>query len=210
MKQFTNLSEFHSQLKVDGKIVIIEHQLIGDETNDNEYEGTITEVGEGYFNYKYKKPSAIIDAGQLYITEIPWTGSHALLRKNELFCAVYHCNSFSGESSTILFKNSNSCYTFALHPDEPSCCPTCKGSGMKHTTISELGKSEKQISISSCYDCEGKPVNAEEGEAIQIHIEELEEMWCSCGGGDAYHVPDRPGVKHHWNCKRCHKLKQVG
>ncbi len=213
MKHFTNLSEFHNNLKVGNKISIIEHQLIGDneisKTDDTHYEGVITEVGEGYFNYRYKKPSAIIDMGQLYITETPWTGSGSLIRRKQTFCSVYHSTTF-GESSTILFKNSNSCYTFALHPDEPSCCPVCKGSGMNYTTISTFGEKEKQISIGVCYDCKGKSVNKKEGKAIQKHIEELEASWCNCGSEDAYYVPDRKGEKHHWNCGCCHKLKQVG
>ena len=210
MKHFTNLAEFISQLKVDSKIAIVEHKLINDKTDDTLYEGVITEVGQGYFFYKYKMPSAIINRSQLLNNaEIPWTGSHALLRKKESFCSIYQSNTY-GKSSTILFKNCDTCYTFALHPDEPSCCPTCKGSGMNYTTISTLGEKEKQITINDCYDCKGKAVNKKEGKAIQKHIEELEALWCDCGEEDAYYVPDRRGQKHHWNCNICHKLKQMG
>ena len=209
MKHFTNSIEFTQQLKLGAKIAIIEHKLIGDKTDDIRYDGTITDISDGYFSYRYSTGSAIITKTQWLQTEINWTGSHALLRIKASFCSVYHCNSFR-ESSTILFSSAAGCNTFALHPDIPSCCPTCKGSGMSYTTISTLGEQEKQISISSCYDCRGASVNAEEGEAIQEHVEELEAMWCKCGNEDAYYVPDRAGVKHHWNCGCCHKLKQVG
>lgn len=209
MKQFTTLSEFKQQLKVGAKISIIKHQLVGDKTDDTQYEGVITEVEDNYFNFEYEIPSAIVKTSQWFQTEIPWTGSHALLRNNQSFCAIYHSTMF-GVSSTIVFKNTAGCYTFALHPDTPSCCPTCKGSGMRHTTIHTSNEKEIQISIGSCFDCKGETVNEEEGEAIQIHNEELEAMWCKCDEQDAYYVPDRRGVKHHWNCNSCHKLKQVG
>lgn len=216
MKHFTNLTEFLQQLKVGNKISIIEHKLIteftkftNNTTDDLHHEGIITEVGDNYFSYKYETPNAVLTVTQWLETETPWTGSHSLIRKKEPFCAIYHSTMF-GESSTIMFNSTNGCYTFALHPDTPSCCPTCKGSGMKYTTISTLGEKEKQISIGVCFDCKGESVNEEEGVEIEEKNERIKALFCECGHEDAYYVPDRNGVKHHWNCKACHKIKHFG
>ena len=53
MKHFTNLTEFLQQLKVGNKISIIEHQLIGDTTDDLHHEGIITDIADNYFSYEY-------------------------------------------------------------------------------------------------------------------------------------------------------------
>jgi hypothetical protein len=209
MKHFTNSLEFILRLKVGAKIAIIHHDIINDKIDDTQYEGIINEISDEYFTYTYKTNSAVITKTQWIQTEIEWKVSRAFLQNKVSFCSVYHCNSF-GESSTILFNSASGCNTFALHPDAPSCCPTCKGTGMSYTTISTIGEKEKEISISYCYDCKGEAVDAEEGQAIQEHVEELKAMWCECDSEDAYYVPDRAGVKHHWNCGCCHKLKQVG
>jgi hypothetical protein len=211
MKHFTNLTEFLQQLKVGNKISIIEHKLTNNTTDDLHHEGIIAEIGDNYFCYEYKTPHAVLTKTQWLQTETTWAGSLSLIRKKEPFCAIYHSKTF-GESSTIMFNSINGCYTYALHPDKPSCCPTCKGSGMTYTTITTFGEKEKQISIGVCFDCKGEVVDEEEGVAIQEHNDQLKAMWCNCNTPieNSYYVPDRPGVKHHWNCGCCHKLRQVG
>jgi len=57
-------------------------------------------------------------------------------------------------------------------------------------------------------------------EQAEIEMKEEEKLWCSCGGEDeygddygAYYVPDNshPEIsKHHWRCKNCKKIVQIG
>lgn len=210
MKNFTNLIDFKNQLKLGNKLAIVSHTILSNgERDDVLQEGIICEVADNYFTYEYSSSFAKIKRTQLDQPETTWSGSSAHIKTDGSFCSIYHSNML-GESSTILYKSVDGCFTFAIHPDEPSCCPVCKGSGMNYTTISTFGEKEKQISIGVCYDCKGKSVNKKEGKAIQKHIEELEASWCNCGSEDSYYVPDRKGEKHHWNCGCCHKLKQVG
>jgi hypothetical protein len=211
MKQFTNLAEFKGQLKEGNKIEIISHTILTNgSTDDIRFTGVVLEVFDNGFSYQYNNGSADIKTTQWDQTEITWSGSHALMKSDGSYCSVYHSELF-GYSSTILFKGSTGCNTFAIHPDKPSCCPKCKGSGMNYTTISEWDKKEKQISISSCYDCKGLPVDEKEGKQIQVNIDAEAAMWCSCDNGhDSYYVDNTKRMKHHWRCKKCRKITQIG
>ena len=210
MKQFTTLAEFKGQLKKGNKLAIISHQILPNgKTDDTLYEGVVCEIFDNGFTYEYSTGQVNMKVTQWDEKEVKWFGSASLKKSSDCYCASYNSNTF-GESSTILFKSVNGCYTFAIHPDEPSCCPKCKGSGINYTTYSEIGKPEKQISISSCYDCEGKSVDKDLGEFIRRKNETIDAMWCKCSHGDSYYVPDTKKMKHHWRCSKCRKITQIG
>lgn len=210
MKKFTTLAEFKGQLKEGNKLAIVIHTIQPNgKSDDQRYEGIVCEVDDNFFTYEYNTNTAKIKTTQWDQPEVKWSGSASLKKKDDRFCSVYHSNMF-GQSSTIFFKGSAGCFTFAIHPDTPSHCPKCKGSGMSYTTIKELGEKEQQISIGTCFDCKGEAVNREEGKRIQKQNEAIDAMWCKCGHGDSYYVPDSKGMKHHWRCRKCKKITQIG
>lgn len=212
MKHFKTLAEFIGQLKTGNKLAIVSHQILSNgKTDDTLYEGIVDEIADNYFTFEYNNGASQIKTTQWLQEEIHWCGSAKLYTTNKSFCSVYNSNSgFFGQSSSILFKSAAGCTTFAIHPDTPSCCPKCKGSGMSYTTVSEWGKKEKEISIGSCYDCKGLPVDEFEGRQIEDKNAAIDAMWCKCGHGDCYYVPDTRGMKHHYRCRKCRKITQIG
>jgi len=94
-------------------------------------------------------------------------------------------------------------------------CPRCEGKGKLSITaqVYENGKfrSEPPVGI-DCPTCEGK---GKISDRMLKEIKRMDAMWCSCDNrsGEAYYVED--GVnpecrKHHWRCKDCGKILQVG
>jgi hypothetical protein len=208
MKKFTNLTEFKGQLKEGNKIEIIIHTLLSDgKTNDERCHGIISDINELGFSISMNAKSIKTDFVVWFSTpEVNWCGTYELMKSTKNFCSVYN--------NTILFKSTNlpitGCYTFALHPDVASCCPKCKGSGMSFTTIQDWGKPEQEISIGKCYDCKGEPVDEIHGQRIADNNAAIEAMWCKCENTDSYYVDDTSSMKHHWRCRKCRKITQIG
>ena len=89
-------------------------------------------------------------------------------------------------------------------------CPQCGGRGKIAVDIIE-GKELKTRDTweINCVTCLGKKkVTQAEAEAHKRALA----SWCQCGNpsGEADYVPDSPRAKHHWNCRDCGKLYQVG
>jgi hypothetical protein len=89
-------------------------------------------------------------------------------------------------------------------------CPSCKGEGeqtIKTTTITPTGRTEGSFKM-PCLVCRGaKKVTPE----IIAREKRMADIWCKCPDSpDSYYVPDSPGSKHHWCCKRCRKVTQIG
>ena len=90
-------------------------------------------------------------------------------------------------------------------------CPVCAGAKevtVEVTTITPAGATESSMKM-DCHICNGTgKVSAAKARA---HAR-MQEVWCSCDGdtGDAVYHPDSEGGKHHWTCRLCGKLVQVG
>jgi hypothetical protein len=90
-------------------------------------------------------------------------------------------------------------------------CPRCEGKGKQSIGISEYGQPEESFEM-TCMTCKGS------GEVTAFEAEMFEQeqgMWCGCGNpsndGDFYEDGEDPVVgKHHWKCKDCKKVLQVG
>jgi len=89
-------------------------------------------------------------------------------------------------------------------------CPRCKGSGKMDLNVSE-GGTMKAVKI-TCVTCDGA------GEIDQfkykLYRQEIE-MWCRCGNPsgdvDFYDDGEHPDVQtHHYRCKDCGRVVQVG
>jgi len=93
-------------------------------------------------------------------------------------------------------------------------CPTCKGSGYQTITVidhtKENGRSSHQT---KCSLCEGRKVVDQA--TFDIHNLEMA-MWCDCPEDTILHSTyfddgEHPNVfKHHWRCKICGKITQIG
>ena len=90
-------------------------------------------------------------------------------------------------------------------------CPSCT-KGKITITMEEWGKPEtKTETIMNCLDCDGS------GEVSQEDLDDIEyekNMWCKCDGDTPTKFYDdgvHPEIsKHHWRCKPCGKVKQIG
>lgn len=93
-------------------------------------------------------------------------------------------------------------------------CPTCKGSGTEEITMNELkdGKFvETSKTLITCYTCDGQPVSKLQGLQLQKSINKEKSMYCKCEfSHGSYYVPDTNRMKHHWKCKQCKKITQIG
>jgi hypothetical protein len=86
-------------------------------------------------------------------------------------------------------------------------CPVCKGKKKLSLSVSENGVKLAPVEI-KCVHCEGLGVMSVE--TFEQH-DACVNAWCKCGPHDdmEFH-DDAPGSKHHWTCRRCGKLVQVG
>ena len=64
----------------------------------------------------------------------------------------------------------------------------------------------------TCVHCNGRVISEEEGKKMQEQIDYEESLMCDCGNpsDQADYVPDTPQMKHHWNCRDCGKIYQIG
>ena len=138
------------------------------------------------------------------------------LQKNELinepFCTIFNHRDIS--SITFFSTNPAKAFSFALQSDEKSCCPVCTGHGFQFTRVTTYGKPGQSISFSTCFHCEGKPVSEKQAEQIQAVVDYQKSLWCECKNDTGtYYVADNMSAeckKHHWRCKKCFKIKQIG
>jgi len=89
-------------------------------------------------------------------------------------------------------------------------CPQCSGKGKVAVDVIE-GKELKvkdtwEINCVTCHGAGQITVAAE-----RQYRRELA-GWCQCGNPsqEADYHPDTPRMKHHWTCRDCGKLYQVG
>lgn len=89
-------------------------------------------------------------------------------------------------------------------------CPTCEGSKKIQLTI-RMNGSETQSS-QTCHVCDG---SGEVSDALHREIIAENELWCECGNpsGDVefYNDGEHSEVhKHHYRCRDCGKVTQLG
>ena len=91
-------------------------------------------------------------------------------------------------------------------------CPRCKGSGKMTLKVSTYGEDGSESIEINCVTCDGTgEVTSYQNELYKQEVA----MWCRCGNpsGDVDYYEDGqdPVIqKHHWNCKDCGKVLQVG
>ena len=89
-------------------------------------------------------------------------------------------------------------------------CPRCQGSGKMDLTVHDGGQ-PTAVKI-ECITCHG----AGEIDKFQYKMYQQEvEMWCRCGNpsneGDFYEDGQDPEIgQHHWKCRDCGKVIQIG
>ena len=91
-------------------------------------------------------------------------------------------------------------------------CPHCNGTGKKTLKITFIGHPEKNEETKiDCIICEGKPMSKEDAIKEKKSIEDEKKLWCNCSNKtDSYYVADTKKMKHHWRCKTCKKITQIG
>ena len=96
---------------------------------------------------------------------------------------------------------------------EKITCPECKGTGKIEITMSFYGSDEKpSVTKIDCVTCNGL------GKLSKQEFKEFEEekeLWCSCGNPSEQvkYWKDGEGTlvhKHHYTCKDCGKVVQIG
>ena len=99
-------------------------------------------------------------------------------------------------------------------------CPRCKGTGK----ISGVAVSVKQGKLidrefnMNCPDCRGTGKLTKQRRVIlNLKRKATVSFWCICGNPsgdtdfyDDVRLPDGTLDKHHWNCKDCGKVLQIG
>ena len=97
-------------------------------------------------------------------------------------------------------------------------CPVCDGKGKQTIPVHSVidGKTEDSSFEMDCDLCKCT------GEITAVRFIQYKQdqaatkaMWCQCGNpsGDTEFYDDNelcPGDKHHWDCKDCGKLLQIG
>lgn len=91
-------------------------------------------------------------------------------------------------------------------------CPTCKGKKEQTIKVVTVGVKDSDDSFKmKCSDCNGTGVvNKEQSELIDFR----NNMWCECEddhGVVFYDDGVHPEIeKHHYRCKKCNKVTQLG
>lgn len=92
-------------------------------------------------------------------------------------------------------------------------CPQCKN-GKMSISVSVYGKPKESDTVSEidCVHCHGTgEVSEEENEAIEFE----KNLWCECGNKndvvDYYEDGEHPELhKHHYRCRNCKGVVQIG
>jgi len=91
-------------------------------------------------------------------------------------------------------------------------CPSCKGARKVRVHVTtDRGDGEIELTQfeTDCVSCGGiGKVTPRRFAALQSEAA----MWCSCGNesGEADYHADTRRMKHHWTCRDCGKVLQVG
>lgn len=91
-------------------------------------------------------------------------------------------------------------------------CPKCKGSKQIEISVSVFGSNDAPTKTKiDCVHCNGT------GEVTDIQLEAIEyenNMWCKCEddhGSKYYDDGEHPEIhKHHYRCKKCKQVTQIG
>lgn len=96
-------------------------------------------------------------------------------------------------------------------------CPCCKGSKINTLTGKTINAdgtvTMHEPFVVNCYECKG--VGSVTQEHADARARELAQ-WCTCGNPSRdvkYHPDNQRGAayrKHHWTCKDCGKVTQIG
>jgi len=96
-------------------------------------------------------------------------------------------------------------------------CPTCKGEGTRAVVakiLDEKGWYDAPPVVMSCSLCEGKKVVSKKW--LEAREEAYKDFWCACKGDalrDSIYYADGEHLgcsKHHYRCRTCGKVTQVG
>jgi hypothetical protein len=92
-------------------------------------------------------------------------------------------------------------------------CLVCKGSGKQTTTMTTRGSDKVEKFEHNCTWCNGTgQMSSQQQESYSYS----KNMWCNCKDSkDSYYVPDGKCakcriMKHHYHCRKCGKVTQVG
>ena len=98
-------------------------------------------------------------------------------------------------------------------------CETCKGSGKVTVSMSTFGKegSEKKSQM-HCISCSGKGIYliSSDSERKAWVLNRIQRnMWCQCEDSIGSYYRENNECKgcmskHHYHCKKCHLITQVG
>lgn len=91
-------------------------------------------------------------------------------------------------------------------------CTVCQGTGKQTVSYSEYGSGKPpEISEQTCYWCKGTGTMTPTMKAV---YEAYVNMWCSCKekhGVIFYDDGEHPNLsKHHYRCKKCKRVVQIG
>ena len=208
MIAFSNLEEFKNSLKIGNKIKIIEANLLPSEKWIAEDLGIaiIEEINLENF-------SVILKNGERATFDL-------ISKKSEIKGSFYFDKFPEMETThqiyenTITFKNPEyPTYTFALISEQKSYCPECNGTGIGTVTIQTFGEEGKNISIINCRFCKGLLISKEAALKIKKEKEVEDSLWCSCTVDYGVTYKARGSAvcsKHHYICKKCKKIVQIG
>ena len=90
-------------------------------------------------------------------------------------------------------------------------CTVCEGRGKQTTTVTVHGEKGESSFEMDCLWCKGTGQMTEVQEAEH---REFCEMWCECeepGDPRYYDDGEHPAMhKHHWRCRECEGVTQIG
>ena len=90
-------------------------------------------------------------------------------------------------------------------------CTMCHGSKVQHLTITTFGEEGSKTMDVDCVGCNG---TGEIDERVALELEYERNMWCDCteDHGVTYWKHGQHAIlhKHHYRCKKCHKVVQIG
>lgn len=97
---------------------------------------------------------------------------------------------------------------------DPVLCPQCSGAcriSVEVTEIASGGHRKKSSVDMKCITCDGAgKVSA----SVVAALKREQEMWCSCASpGEPQYFADGDDLeiwKHHWRCRACGKVLQIG
>lgn len=96
-------------------------------------------------------------------------------------------------------------------------CPHCNGTGTIELTIIYQGDgpTTRKVIPQQCDTCNGtKTVTRARQQSYAREKAYCEQMWCRCEGDvDVEYFEDGEHEeieKHHWRCKSCGKVRQIG